>query len=266
MSDSGEAVPGVTAPVFGLARDRWPRCFGRILLGLGVCLAGFAGLNGCGSGESETVGLAPTETTQPWAPYCVESLAFVEFLEERQVELFDPAQAEGFLESAIAQLDTVGAVVPPDVQPAVNGLRQAYQDLDDSLAAVDYDVAALDESTLSQGVDMQASLDFDDFLVDQCGLGVSDLRPPGPEALSDEELDELRQADSSGSETLSPAEVREILASELAAVLGVTEEEARCVVDEMPEEMQATIAAGETLSGVETQSFVELLSTCGLEP
>ena len=192
---------------------------------------------------------ASSASTSDWCQGAIESQAEVDKLEASDLTVQEQFRArfETLLPGQLALLRAAPGPISGDAGELANGLET----LAALLAAVDYNVFALDEAdaALLEDATLEAAGGaVDDYVLEVCGL---DAQPEGSETasatvrLSDAEIDAL----------LSGPLRDEILGS--LGDLGIGDDEAECV-------MRVALGSGVDVLGAVDEGLLELLTNCGV--
>ncbi len=211
------------------------------------------GLVGCGGDDD------------PEDAFCTQAREFIEYQGGLGIAVFVPQETEEFFTGSVERITALAEIAPPTVEADVIVVRDAFVDLDNSLAAVGYNVTALSDEQLDTSSSDEASDAIDEFLATACRRdgdpfsGFAD-DPFAPLVLSPEEIDDLdQQVDG------QDAEFEGLVASQLMDTFGITAEQATCLVDGLGMSFIASFTGGGAVTEADSVRFLEQLDLCGVD-
>lgn len=234
-------------------------------------LASLVALTAC-SGESAasrpTVATRPVTTVVADTPFCDAAVEFNDYLDQEGAAVFVPTLAPGYLDEVQLRLSLMIELAPDEagvdgvaLSADIETIRSAYAGLSDDLAAVDFDVFALDGQSFVSERGTEASVRLDDYLFDQCGfdpLATLPFEGQAPEVLSDEELADLVEGD-------DDAEVVRSMAEQFEVEFGLDPAAANCLAENMDRDSVIAISSGAAITPEVADDFAATLEACGLD-
>lgn len=230
-----------------------------VILGLGLVLTACSG-DGDGG---PTVATRGAITTVVDTPFCQEAVAFNRYLDDNGADLFVPAGAKTYMAETQLRLQAMADLAPDEVVDDIDTIIEAYVELDETLAAVEYDLLLVDDEAFQSDVGADASLRLDNFLFDECGfdpLAGVPFEGVKPEVLSEDEL-----GDMIGEQNADDAELVDLLASQFVDEFGLDALSAQCLAENMDSDSVVTIASGGVVTEEVQADFVSTLETCGID-
>ncbi len=223
---------------------------------LGGLLVSGTMLTACSSSESvDDVEAAAADRT-----FCEQAQAFQTFQVEVAADLADATRAPDFLAVSIEQLGFLADKAADDVRPDVEEVIAGFERLDAALAAVDYRLADLLAVDYSDAEANAASERLDGFLAGECGLtaGRPDSAAPLPFTPQEQQVI-IGERD-------VEADADSVLAEQLVAVLGLTPDDARCLIDALGDDAVPLLLGGETPTDETAATFSQAILDCGITP
>ncbi len=212
------------------------------------------GLAGCGGDDGE-----------PEDAFCTQAREFIEYQGGLGIAVFVPQETEEFFTGSVERITALAEIAPPTVEADVLIVRDAFIGLDNSLAAVGYNVTALSDEQLDTSSSDEASDAIDEFLAAACRRdgdpfsGFAD-DPLAPLVLSPAEIDDLdQQVDG------QDAELEGLVATQLIDAFGITAEQATCLVDGLGMSFIASFTGGGAVTEADSARFLEQLDLCGVD-
>lgn len=210
-------------------------------------------LVGCGDDE------------EPEDAFCTQAREFIEYQGGLGVAVFVPEETEEFFRGSVERITALAEIAPPTVETEVAVVRDAFVDLDASLASVGYNVTALTDEQLDTSSSDLASDAIDEFLASACRRdgdpfsGFAD-DPFAPLVLSPEEIDQLDEQVEG-----QDVELEGLVASQLVDAFGVSDEQATCLVDGLGMSFIASFTGGDAVTDADSARFLEQLELCGVD-
>lgn len=202
-------------------------------------------------------------TTVVDTPFCLEAVAFNQYLDNNGADLFVPAGAETYMAETQRRLQAMADLAPDEIVDDIDTIIGAYAELDASLADVGYDLVLIDDEAFQSDKGADASLRLDNFLFDECGfdpLAGVPFEGVKPEVLSDDEL-----GDMIGEQDADDAELADLLATQFVDEFGLDEVSAQCLAENMDSDNVVTIASGGIVTEEVQADFVSTLESCGID-
>lgn len=220
---------------------------------------------GCSSGDGDTAAdpLDAVEAAAAERTFCEQAQAIQTFQNEVAVDLTDPTKAEAFIEVAIDQLEVLGEKASEDIKPEIDQVAAGYRALDTELAANGYDLNALLLTNYTDPESDAAADGLDTYLGVECGLRAGSPDVQAPQPFTPAEL-EVILAPTQGDDAVDPVLDTETVTKSLIDI-GLTPEQARCLVDELGDDTMATLLGG-PLEGEARTDFETILETCSINP
>lgn len=193
--------------------------------------------------------------------FCAEAAEFQSFQLGVADALFDPVDTERFFSESVERMDSLVSIAPPTVRSDVEAVRDSYVRLDRALAEADYSVVFVDDRALDTSDTEESSDRINTFLDAACRSegdpipGFAD-DPFAPLVLSSEEISTLQDSVDDEQEMVA------IVSAQLAEEFGLSEAEARCIVEGLDISFISRLAGGDPISADDTDRFVEVLATC----
>ncbi len=220
-----------------------------VLVGLAATIA----ISACGSDASSE------------EAFCADAKAFQTHQRQLELVLFDPDQTKSFFQDSVVRISALADEAPPTVSADVSTVRDGFIALDDALAEVDYNVLLAGGEAFETSETDAASDRINEFLAAACRTDDDPITgfgddPLAPAVLSPAEIRSLQaQVDDENSE------LSQLMTVQLADEFGLTEIEAKCLVDELDVSLIAAIAGGDAVTTEASDRFVEALGACGLD-
>jgi hypothetical protein len=162
------------------------------------------------------------------------------------IDVDDPDSVENAYRESIDILDNAVDSAPDEIKADVETVLASTEKLVDALEDVDFDFAALDESVLGDLETVDASDRIEEYGVRVCGIS------------SDENSEDTLVVEGDVDD-IDEGAIRDRLVTMFEA-LGITEDQADCLVDNMDSEDLA--ASGDQ---VDPSMFLHLYETCGID-
>lgn len=219
-----------------------------VLLGAVSILA--VSVVGCSSDTDESGSPAPMG-------FCDHAAAFSRFQSEAIPDLAERDRAPAFLAVSIEQLEIMAEGAPAEARDDVEAVAAGFTRLDAALRVVDYDLSALILSDYGDREANEAAERLDRFLAIECSLGANAPDPEAPLPFSPWELTTIL-------DLVDAEEMTGRLVAQLVSEVGLTEEEASCLVDALGADA-APILLGERITDPNaTASFADALADCAI--
>jgi len=216
-------------------------------------LAGAGVLTSCGSDEN-------TEEA-----FCAEAEEFQEYQQVLGLVLFDQDDTRDFFAGSIERIKSLADAAPPTVAVDVAILRDGFIELDQAMAAADYDILVVPDEALNTTETDAASKRVDEFLDAACrdeGDPITGFNedPLAPRILSVSEIEQLQ-----GTVNEENGDLERLVALQLADEFGLTAAESSCIVAELDVSLITSLAGGDPITTVATERFARALGTCEID-
>ncbi len=205
------------------------------------------------------------DEADPEAAFCIDARDFVEYQGGLGIAVFVPEETEAFFAGSVERITALAEDAPPTIAADVAIVRDAFVELDQSLAAAAYDVTALTEEQLDTSTSDEASNAIDEFLATACRRdgdpfsGFAD-DPLAPLVLSPTEIDVLDDGVDGRDD-----ELEGLVALQLADAFGLTGEQSTCIIDGLGMSFIASFTAGGDVTESDSERFLEQLESCGVD-
>ncbi|MEM9035905.1 MAG: hypothetical protein AAGA99_14560 [Actinomycetota bacterium] len=156
-------------------------------------------------------------------------------------------------------LDMAVQAAPPEIRSDVASTRDSFGQLRTLLESYDYDFFSIPETEFDGAFD-ETALDQASSNIEAYNQQVCGITPEGGDATTDT----APPADDGGDAPPPPAsgEAVDLFVQSLTQSLGISEEQARCLADEL--DIATILSEGGDPSNVVAEGIFDVLSTCGI--
>jgi hypothetical protein len=161
-----------------------------------------------------------------------------------EIDVDDPESVESAYRGVVDILDDAADSAPDEIKADVETVLASTEELVEALEDVDFDFTAIDESVLGDLETVDASDRIEEYGERVCGIAAA------------EDGDGTNGSDVSD---FDDSAVRDQLVGQFET-LGMTEDQARCLIDNM--DLEDLAASGDQ---VDPSMFAHLFSTCGID-